>query len=123
VRAARFAAGASGLPSPSLKNTASPVPSITWFAAVPPCTDWWKLSLEANSSASCLNSGASPSFMFRNAIELPTPLSAVLKVVLTNGKRSFRHPLGLERVALAMLQSDCCHIWNSRWMVSPVYAS
>src|SRR5262249_22022600 len=76
-----------------------------------------------NSSARRLKSGASPFCTLKNAIELPTPLSAVLNVVFTNGKRSFRQPLGLCRVAFATLQSDCCHIWKKRWIVSPVYAS
>ena len=73
------------LPLPSLKKTASPMPSMTWLAAVPPITDWWKLSLEANSSANRLRNGASPSLMLKNAIGLPTPLSRVAKLMFTKG--------------------------------------
>ena len=32
-------------PSPSVKKMASPWPSMMWLAPVPPCTDWWKLSV------------------------------------------------------------------------------
>src|SRR5579872_7392577 len=50
--------GVVGLPLPSLQNTESPVPSITWFTAVPPSTDWWKLSLSVKRSASVLRKAA-----------------------------------------------------------------
>src|SRR6266404_6048647 len=52
--------GTVALPRPSLQKIASPVPSMTWLAPVPPITDWWKLSLMEYSSASCFSTGTSP---------------------------------------------------------------
>ena len=118
-----LAGGSAGLPWPSVHATASPKPSIEWLAPVPPWTDWCMLSLIAKLSASILSSGTSPWLTLKNAIELPTPLSAVENETATNGNRSFRHPLGLASVAWAAEQSLCCHIWKNRWIVSPVYAS
>ena len=37
---------------------------------------------------------------------LPAPI-----VTSTQGKRSFRQPLGFSEMAVAALQSVCCHIW------------
>src|ERR1700739_2655894 len=52
--------GVVGLPLLSVQKIASPEPSITWLAPVPPMTDWWKLSLMEYSSASAFRTGTSP---------------------------------------------------------------
>src|SRR5215510_12731961 len=106
----RFGGGTVGLPWPSVHATASPKPASEWLAPVPPCTDWCMLSLIAKLSARILKNGMSPLLTLVNAIELPTPLSAVENEVATNGNRSLRQPEGFAGVALASEQSVCCHI-------------
>src|ERR1700731_3863538 len=95
--------------------------------------DWWKLSLMENWSARLLKTGTSPACMLENAMEFPPPLSStslatgklkgsgsLVYVVMTKGYKSFKQPDGFCRVALLILQSDCCHISKSRCVVSPV---